>query len=72
MKKFNYLESRWHNIEPEKNKNMRKSGFVLITRPVTRSGLIKGRGQMVTSMSVKPEQLPKSARAFAEAIVKQY
>lgn len=69
MKSFNYLQSRWTNIEQEKNKNMQKAGFVLITRKVSSSGLRRGKGQMVTAISVKPEQLPKNIQAIAKTIL---
>ena len=72
MKQFNCLQSRWNNILPEENESMRQAGYVVITRPATRSGLRKGRGQMITGQSVKPSMLPENARILAEQIVKDY
>jgi hypothetical protein len=72
MKTFNYLNKRWHNIEPEKNENMKKAGYVLITRPVSLSGIKKGKGQMVTAQSVKVDQLPESVKSIAVNIIKNY
>ena len=65
------MQGLWDEIRAEKSPSMRKAGFVLIARPPVVSEL-KKKGQCVTSISIKPENLPDSVRGIAEKVVEEY
>ena len=70
-KNFNFKSNRWNEVGPENNENMRKAGFVLVSRPLSPS-ILKRVGSMATSISVKPEDLPKNIKEIASGIVSKY